>query len=240
MSDTSSRMYRSAGVGPLLDVIRSRGAVRPLAVLVRHSTREEIVGLTVSDAMMAPLTEAGRRLAWGFGKGLPPDRAVRIFSSEVPRCLDTAAEIARGFREAGGDPGEVTPRRSLAASFIRDAEVVAREFGTRGARGFVQAWAAGELGPSVLAPLAQAARDQLANLLEAIPAHPPEATEGAGLPLHLHVSHDVNVVALLHLMLDVTDPQTPWPGYLEGVVVEGQGDPPYVAWYGEQIGQMRP
>lgn len=230
MDDSGVR--RSAGLGALLNVIRSRGAARPLAALLRHSAREEIVGLTVRDAMMAPLTDAGRRLAWDFGRQLPQDRSVRIFSSEVPRCVDTAEQIARGIQEAGGDPVEVLTKPSLAASFIRNADVVAREFGMRGPRGFVDAWVSGELDASVLDPLDRAARDQLASLLEELP---PQGVAGPPA-VHLHISHDVNVVALLHGMVDVTDREVLWPGYLEGVVVEGGGAPPYTSWYGEQNG----
>jgi len=118
--------------------------------------------------------------------------------------------------------------------FIRNPEIVAREFGLRGPRAFVDAWRQGEFDPEVLAPLHEAGREQLDSMLEEL-----DGVEDLTAPaLDLHISHDVNVFALLHLLTDVADRKVPWPGYLEGVVVEAGNGAPYTAWYHDLMGRI--
>ena len=56
-------MTRESVLDQLVSIITARGNAQRIVALLRHSTREEIVGLTVEDAVMAPLTEVGRNLA---------------------------------------------------------------------------------------------------------------------------------------------------------------------------------
>lgn len=227
-------MSREGPQAQLLDIIRARGASQRIMVLLRHSTREEIVGLTVEDAMRAPLTDNGRKLALDVGRQLPTDRPLRLYHSEVLRCVDTAECLGAGFEEVGGQVTAFAKKDQLAASFIRNPYVVAREFGLRGPRGFVDAWMEGALDAEVLDPLDIAGGNQLQSMLEEIPD---DADPGAPA-LDLHISHDVNVVALLHLMADVSDRKIPWPGYLEGVVVEAGDGGPWAAWYHARMGRI--
>jgi broad specificity phosphatase PhoE len=230
------QMAREGALGKLIDIISARGAAQRIVALLRHSTREEIVGLTVEDAVMAPLTLPGRQLALDLGRRLPPDRPLRLYYSEVPRCVDTAEQIGAGFEKAGGQVLAFRKKTHLAASFIKDPSVVAREFGLRGPRAFVDAWLAGEIDAEALDPPDRAAQSQLDAMME-------ELTEDLdpGEPgVDLHISHDVNVVALLHLMFDVGDRTLPWPGYLEGVVVEAGVGPPWTGWYHDRIAKLQP
>lgn len=225
--------HSEATLSRLLELVRAEGGSRLVAIL-RHSARVDITGYTVEAAVAAPLTDEGRALALGFGRRLPPDRPLRLFHSEVERCIDTAERIAEGFREAGGQAEVVGSRRTLAASFIRDPYAVAVEFGRRGPRGFVQAWLSGQLGDQVLDPPDRACRDQL----DALVGEPPPEVGGELPSLDLHISHDVNIVALLHLVADLADPSLPWPGYLGGVILKAKGGPPWSWWYMDRSGQV--
>ncbi|MDY0004596.1 MAG: histidine phosphatase family protein [Polyangia bacterium] len=227
-------MLRKEALEQSLRVIASRGAGQRLVALLRHSARVDITGYTVEQAVLAPLTDAGRALARDFGRRLPTDRPVRIFHSEVPRCEDTAQRLAEGMMEAGGQVEILGSRTSLAAFFIRDPWAVALEFGQRGPRGFMREWLSGKLGPAVMDPPEQAARDQLAALMLERNCLPEPDAPG----LDLHVSHDVNVMALLHLCVDISDQSVPWPGYLEGVILETGGGAPYTWWYHDRTGRL--
>jgi broad specificity phosphatase PhoE len=230
------QMAREGALGKVLDILTARGAHQRMVALLRHSTREEIVGLTVEDAVMAPLTLPGRQLALDLGRRLPPQRPLRLYHSEVPRCVDTAEQIGAGFEEVGGRVTAFQKKTHLAASFIRDPAVVAREFGLRGPRAFVDAWLAGEIDPAALDPPDRAGQSQIDAMMEELT---PEVDLGEPA-VDLHITHDVNVVALLHRMFDVKDRALPWPGYLEGVVVEAGSGPPWTGWYHDRMATLEP
>jgi len=48
------------------------------------------------------LTPLGHRMALGFGEQLPSGRSVGVFNSYYARCVQTACDIADGYRTIGG------------------------------------------------------------------------------------------------------------------------------------------
>ena len=56
-----------------------------IALFLRHSIREEIKNATANDGFIASLTEEGRDIAKKFGKMLPVEKKLRLYSSPVPR-----------------------------------------------------------------------------------------------------------------------------------------------------------
>ena len=110
---------------------------------------------------------------------------------------------------------------------------VVRAFTERGARGFFRAWDRGELGASVVADLPRAAETLVRAVLQAgAPPDPPS--------LRLHVTHDVVIVALLAAFCDVTDPAVPWPGYLDGVVLQPEGGAVRCWYAGRELARPAP
>lgn len=199
--------------GAVIAALRDRGGAGETIAVIRHSARLPITEATLEAAFTTPLTEEGRTRAVSMGAALPRPLPVRLWHSPAPRCEETAACLARGLESQGGTAVREGEWSLLGGEFIRDASAVVTAFAEQGPRGFFRAWSRGELGTSVVMDLPRAAD----NLLRAIL----QAGTGSGQPaLRLHVTHDIVIVALLASVCDVTDPAIPWPGYLEGVVLD--------------------
>ncbi len=69
-------------------------------LLLRHSERYDIESVWKPKELL--LTPNGHQIAKKFGKKLPNDRPIRIFTSHAPRCQETASDIIEGFKKNGG------------------------------------------------------------------------------------------------------------------------------------------
>jgi broad specificity phosphatase PhoE len=181
-------------------------------LLMRHGAREKITSATVQGALMAPLTEAGRQQARELGATMPRETLLRLAYSPVPRCHDTAKCLAEGFETSGGAAQLVGVKSVLGASFVRDEKALIRSIATSELRGFIVAWAQGELGDEVIQPLDEASGELLSSLLD--------VSCDADRPcVDVSVSHDIVLMALLALAWDVTNESVPWPNFLDGIAI---------------------
>ena len=188
-----------------------------MIVLARHSIREPIREASLEAASRAALTDAGRELARDFGERLPVEARLRLFSSPVGRCVETARLVGEAFEARGGVVEDLGTRGHLGGEFILDPAGVISVFAASGPRGFMRAWHDGRLGDGAILPPERAARELLAALL----AEQAPGRRGPGIDLQ--VTHDLTVAALLGLVLDNAAPGFPWPGYLDGVAIRACG-----------------
>jgi Histidine phosphatase superfamily (branch 1) len=85
---------------PTLKVLESVPQGKAVNLVVRHSVRYPI--LSAAEVATAPLTPEGIRVAEEFGKVLANDYRLGVLeSSEIGRCVETAASIGRGARWKG-------------------------------------------------------------------------------------------------------------------------------------------
>jgi hypothetical protein len=194
----------------MLETIAELSRTHPVAVLLRHSTRHEI--LDARSALEARLTTEGKALARDFGALLPVDRTVRIFHSPVERCRETAAAIEEGFREKGGRVSLVKRSGALGGPYIVDPGALLDMLATMDPRAFMEAWAEGRVDETVIRPLRASAVEALRGILSAL-------GEGGAIALDFHVTHDINVLIALSLAQDHASVSTVWPDYLEGLIV---------------------
>ncbi|MBN1771635.1 MAG: histidine phosphatase family protein [Deltaproteobacteria bacterium] len=217
-----------APVVRMLAELERRGREGRAIVLLRHSVRRPITRTELQSAWKTPLTPRGRALAEAFGRALPAGSRARVWWSPVPRCADTAACLVAGALAAGLPARLAGSQWTLAASYVHDPADLVQRFQTLGPRGFVQAWQAGRLPREVIDPLPIAAAALLRHLLRGSRAARPGT-------LDLHVTHDLNLVALLSLVRDVTRRTFRWPGYLEGVVLAPRGTGVGWWWNGRRL-----
>ena len=192
------------------------------ALMIRHAERGDIppgaLGVDV------PLTAVGVESADSLGAilaGIRPQ--VEVFSSPVPRCVQTAEAILRGVgRPEGvaldwrlGDPGP----------FVVDAEI--------GGRLFLEAG------------ILEIARRQLTNVDP--PAGMRRTSEGVDLMLDLatrdlrcqgrlniYVTHDAILAVLVAYIYGLSIDEICWPEYLDGFLLWRSSGQLRFAWRGLQ------
>lgn len=100
---------------PTLKVLENVPQGQAVNLVVRHSVRYPILSLAEVDT--APLTPEGIRVAEEFGAVLAKDYQLDVLeSSEIGRCVETAAAIGRGARWQG----EVRPEPRFSYSYTDD------------------------------------------------------------------------------------------------------------------------
>lgn len=175
---------------------------RPLALLTRHSVREQAPNGIASYDL--PLTPEGVRLAEEWGRQLPyPLHA--LHSSPVGRCVDTAKAMARG---AGATDLEVrhSPLLVEPGCFVQSVGKVGPLFLQLGPLAFANR----HLGAPLEGLLSPA--DGVARLLQHL------ATQmGPAGSLSVHVTHDTILAAFVyHLLGRDRLHEDDWPWMLEG------------------------
>ncbi len=187
---------------------------RPVAVLARHAERFPIE--SVNDTLEALLTEDGRAAARGLGAKMSRFADLTLFHSPVPRCRQTAEEIANGARAAGVVSRVLGSKFELGGPYMNDWESVMKRVLATGAGGFVRDWFAGKLPVGLAVEPEAAARQQLEILLGQLVG---------GMPgLTVNISHDWNVLLLRHFFLEIDDRALGWPDYLEGLAAYREGN----------------
>jgi broad specificity phosphatase PhoE len=164
-------------------------------VFLRHSQRDVIEDH--SAQFSTGLTETGRQMSYEMGIRLPTDRPVRIFFSFVPRCHETAEELARGLNEKGG---EIIESESLAIlvmpEFCDEAVWENLQPDGKNITEFVNRWAEGEFGEMI-----ESFPEYEARLIDATLGRLKEESDPV---VHIHVTHDLAVMALKRIMLKET------------------------------------
>lgn len=106
----------------LIDEITKHSA-RKMALLVRHGDREQIpIGEFGNEIL---LNERGQRRSIEFGERLKQFPVVKIYTSPIPRCVQTAQLMVQGFgkkldivqTKCLGDPGLHTLDEKIAGDF---------------------------------------------------------------------------------------------------------------------------
>lgn len=213
--------------------VRAAGARPGLRLLLRHSLRKPVALGDLRSVLTTPITAEGRELARRFGETLGLPRPISLLHSPAPRCRQTAEAIAEGVVASGGEAHLAGERPYLGAPFFRDYRGAMERLAGLGLRGFVRAWAAGEVESPLAPPLAEAAGALFrAVRQEAPPPHLEDAVQ-------LHVSHDLTLVVLLSRCHAVAERTFPWPRYLEGTLLHPAADPA-APWRCTYQGQTRP
>lgn len=204
-----------------LALVAEAPADRPVALLVRHSVRGPLPPGQPGNEV--PLLEEGRALARELG-GTLGARLRSLRTSPVPRCVQTAQELAAGAGVAVpvvddrmlGDPG----------AYVLDGAAAWAAWCRLGHEGVMDALVAGEQLEGLAPPFA-ASRRLVEHLL---------AQAGAAPGFHVFVTHDSLVTVAAAHCLRRTLPRVEWPGYLEalGLVTNGDGcTARYRAWTAE-------
>lgn len=176
-------------------------ADRPVALLVRHSVRDELAPGDIGYAR--PINDTGVRLAREFGAALR-GRLRTLHSSPVQRCVHTA-EI---LREAAVSSLGIVPDRFLGdpGAYVLDAQLAWKNWETLGSLGIMEHLVTTNDPLPGTAPADVGARTLVRHMLAV-------AVDAPGL--HVFVTHDILVAATAARFLGSPTGPSRWPRYLE-------------------------
>ena len=188
-----------------------------VSLVIRHAEREEIAAGTFGHGVN--LTTERTRAAEQLGAALSGDRALTLFSSPVPRCVQTAEAMLRG----AGSSSEIhtDPRLGSPGPFIVDPEIA---------------------GPLFLElPIPEIARRQIHDA-SPLPGMRP-TSEGVELLLDLvtsplgndgrlqvFVTHDIILSVFAASIFRSSLEETGWPDYLEGLILWRSDERLQLSW----------
>ncbi len=185
-------------------------APRSVALLIRHAHRHSIPKGVIEHERV-PLTLTGRRRAFAFGARLPRSYALRLFHSPVPRCQETAECIQSGFHASGGSAHVMGERDFLCINLV-DQRAMVRILDELGHHRFGYRWLRGAVDAAVMDDPRTVAATTIHGILAAL------AADG-GQRIDVHVTHDLNLLAVRDVIAPVATEDFVWPAYLSGILV---------------------
>lgn len=187
--------------------------IKNYLVLTRHSARH--YGAAENDESMG-LTEEGKQTSFAFGKALPPNSSIRLFSSPANRCIETSEFIEKGCLSRGGKTHTNSVMDALAPFFVKDISKVmpmAYELALAGNYPkFFRNWFDAKISADLIEDASQSAQRLLKALLNLLN----EPSEFAG---NICVTHDWHLVLLKEYYLEQRAEDYGNIDYLEGVIV---------------------
>ena len=187
----------------MIEEIKKHSLDSKLALLIRHGDREQIPKGEFGNEIL--LNEKGKQNSIALGKSLREFPVKRIFTSPIPRCVQTAELISEGFgssleiisTKCLGDPGLHTADEKIAGEFYL----------AHGFHEVLRRFMKDEPVPGV--PDAKHFTSIMTEFIH-------ESTTENGLTIF--VTHD-SLIAMYHFCLDKTVYTIDnWVDYLEGLV----------------------
>lgn len=191
---------------------------RPVALFLRHAERPEIPDKSMGTEIT--LTPKGLRDAHALGHALGA-RIVEVRTSAIRRCVQTAKAILEGAKiatEPISDPAIGVPSTFVDGGV--EAEKTIRELGFER---FLEHLIGGDARLPGLAHPAEGARRMREHALEAL-------TDRRGL--HLFVTHDAMIGALVARSWREGLDEGGWPAFLEGAALWREGGKAVLSYRG--------
>lgn len=200
-----SGLWNGPGLPDSIDPNRS-------VLLIRHGQREPIYDIRQSER--AALTVSGRKSAHLLGQRLRRLQPTRIFCSPVRRCLHTGEAMQRGIGHR--TRAKLIPDCDfLAMPYLLDLTACLELASRIGAGPFLRVWFDGRLSPNMVMPPAKAARLLLRQL--------DICRRWWKKGLHIHVTHDWNLILLRNFALGGDIDPDRWPDFLNGLWLDFSG-----------------
>jgi hypothetical protein len=192
-----------------------------MSLILRHSKRDYHKDVHMEPFMC--LTDEGRDLAFNLGTGLPENLSLKLFSSHIGRCIETAYLIDKGFvKKTGGYTEHNRVAKPAAPFYVRDIGKIVDIVRKTDVSVFIRQWIDGGIPEDILMNAKEAADRMVRFLAGGLwDSHPNT--------LHVSVSHDWNLYLLKEFGLGLPHEAYGKIAYLEGVVLFEKGGETYIA-----------
>ncbi len=215
----------------LLESLNELEPDKPAVLHIRHTERPPYNPDTSNQLQC---TIVGREAAVEFGRGIPPDRRIRLHSTKIKRAEETAQCIGEGLTSRGNEPAY---SRKIDDLMIRDLEKASKYLSENLKRSrdeveasinFANNWCTGLTPPAFCDSLsfAQFFADHTQASLE--------SAEPAGLDIY--ITHDVWVGCLLLHWFGIRTPSD-GIGFLDGFLIQPNGKTMTLWFRGKKIVQ---
>lgn len=194
----------------MLEVLDSFPDTQPVALLLRHSIREELSPNDVGN--LVPLTDEGRQLSRKFGRILG-GRLRGIYSSPILRCVETAEHIKSGALSS--IPVIVDKCLGDPSVFVIDGEAAWVNWKKLGHEGVVNHLVAEDEPLPGMAHPEEATKLLVEHILSKV-----KISSG----IHLFITHDSVLTITASRFLGRKLTKHDWPKYLEGAIFWQDGN----------------
>ncbi|MCP4753334.1 MAG: histidine phosphatase family protein [Proteobacteria bacterium] len=191
-----------------------------LAVIMRHSARHYDSENPFNEPFLG-LTEEGKKLSYKVGEKLPTGPCLRLFSSPVGRCIETAYQIEKGNMSVNGKTRDAILDMKLTAFYVKNIIETFTAISEKGTLAFFREWFDGRVSSDILDPPEEAAATLVRFLVERL-------DETADSHLDICVSHDWNMYLIKEFFLGLKHEEVGDVEYLEGVIVFRQDNSLYI------------
>lgn len=180
-----------------------------ISVLIRHADRHY-----TEDGAKEPfmrLNSQGRTATFAFGRSLPGSIPIKLYSSFIGRCIETAYLIDKGYTaEHSHFLPHTLDEPLLSPSYINDIDKVVERLERVGNHGFLRQWFDCQLDASTI-DTPDLAADRICTFMNNCLITDEKTS------LTLAVSHDWNLFVVKEIKLKQKFEQAGDIGYLEGV-----------------------
>ena len=188
---------------------------RHVSLLLRHAHRYPIPK-GVIEHQNVPLTMKGRQRAREFGENLPLSYSISLFHSPIPRCQETAEYVMKGFQHTGGSAKVMGEQDFLRINLVDQREMV-RILDKIGHQQFGYRWLKGQIDETIIESPEKVASKTIKGVLALM------KTEDNN-KMDIHITHDLNILAVQDLIAPVPNEHFEWPAYLNGIIFTQNAD----------------
>ena len=182
---------------------------RKVSLLIRHAHRYPIPK-GVIEHQNVPLTMKGRQLACEFGKKLPQSYSIRLFHSPIPRCKETAEYVLKGFQNTGGSAKLMGAKDFLKINLVDQREMV-HILDKIGHQQFGYRWLKGKFDEKIIENPEKVASKTINSVITLM-------KNEVNKKINIHITHDLNILAVRELISPVPNENFDWPEYLNGII----------------------
>jgi phosphohistidine phosphatase SixA len=175
--------------------------------MIRHAERHPIDRMI--NALEIQLTEKGKKDSYQLGEMLAPFCPINIYHSPVPRCKQTADNIYDGIISVKMPATVSGYLLDLGGPYITgDWTAISASIETQGHTQFIRKWFNGELPPSLIMSLPDAALIQLKILINQLTSSRISS---------LNITHDWNIMIVREYYFKLKHEEIGDPGFLDGL-----------------------
>lgn len=184
-----------------------------IIILLRHSERDEAKSVWKPKELL--LTPLGHQMAKYFGKKLPLDRNIRLFTSHAPRCQETAEDIFQGFTKNGGKAeikGNLEPLYKIGI----DRQFFLTQIADNDLVKYVQNWARDAFPSDKALPLSSYSMNAASIIWNLVNTAPNRCID-------IHLTHEIPIMGLRYGWFNL-QPDQKWVNFLGGIAFTFQNE----------------